>query len=205
TLPARLVAEDLLARVFGAKESLTALSVAVGSLVTPAAIDLLGIRGALVALGLVGPAFVVLAWRHLRAIDASITHRDEEIEVLQQVAMLRVLPVPAIDSLALRVAHADVEAGDDVFRQGDVGDHLYVIADGEADVIRDGRLIRTMGRGEAFGEIALLRTTTRTTTVRARTPLRLYTLDGRAFVSAINGYAASSREADALVRQRLQT
>lgn len=40
TLPARLVAEDLLARQLGAKESLTALSVALGSLVTPPAIDL---------------------------------------------------------------------------------------------------------------------------------------------------------------------
>ncbi len=205
TLPARLVAEDLLARVFGAKESLTALSVAVGSLVTPAAIDLLGIRGALVALGLVGPAFVVLAWRHLRAIDASITHRDEEIGVLQQVAMLRVLPVPAIDSLALHVVHSEIEAGHDVFRQGDVGDHLYVIADGEADVIRDARLIRTMRHGDSFGEIALLRKTTRTTTIRARTRLRLYTLDGPDFVSTISGYPSSSREADTLMTTRLAT
>lgn len=205
TLPARLVAEELLARVFGAKESLTALSVALGSLVTPPAVDLLGIRGALAALGLVGPAVVVLAWPRLRTIDRSITYRDEEIGVLQQVAMLRVLPVPAIDTLALRLAHGDVGAGQDVFRQGDAGDRFYVIADGEADVIRDGRLIRTMRRGDAFGEIALLRSTTRTTTVRARTPLRLYTLDGRDFVSVISGYRSSACEADALVLERLET
>lgn len=205
TLPARLVAEDLLARVFGAKESLTALSVALGSLVTPPAIDLLGIRGALGVLGLVGPALVLLAWPRLQAIDRSITYRDQEIGVLQQVAMLRVLPVPAIDTLALRLAHADVEAGDDVFRQGDAGDLFYVIADGEADVLRDGCLIRTMRSGDAFGEIALLRSTTRTTTVRARTPLRLYALDGRDFVSVISGYGSSSREADALVLQRLES
>lgn len=203
TLPARLVAEDLLARVFGAKESLTALSVAVGSLVTPPAIELLGIRGALALLGLVGPALVALAWRRLRAIDASITYRDEDIGVLQQVAMLRVLPVPAIDNLALRLGRAEVEAGHEVFRQGDVGDLFYVIADGQADVIRDGNLIRTMGPGEAFGEIALLRKTTRTTTVRARTPLRLCTLDGRDFASAISGYPSSGREAETLVVQRL--
>lgn len=205
TLPARLVAEDLLARVFGAKESLTALSVALGSLVTPPAIDLLGVRGALAVLGLVGPALVVLAWPRLQAIDRSVTYRDEEIGVLQQVAMLRVLPVPAIDTLALRLAHVDVEAGQDVFSQGDVGDRFYVIADGEADVVRDGRLIRTMRSGEAFGEIALLRSTTRTTTVRARTALRLYTLDGQDFVSVISGYRSSSRAADALVLERLET
>lgn len=205
TLPARLVSEHLLARVFGAKESLTALSVALGSLVTPPAISLLGVRGALAALGLVAPALVALAWRHLQRIDASISHRDEEIGVLRQVAMLRVLPVPAIDSLALQVRHVTLEAGQVVFSQGDVGDHFYVIADGEADVIGDGRLVRTMGRGDAFGEIALLRKTTRTTTVRARTSLRLYTLDGRHFVSTITGYTSSGREADALVVERLAT
>lgn len=203
TLPARLVADDLLARVFGAKESLTALSVALGSLVTPPAIDLLGVRGALAVLGLVGPVLVALAWRRLKAIDASITHRDEEIGVLQQVGMLRVLPVSAIDGLALHVEHASVEAGDDVFRQGERGDQFYVIADGEADVIRDGRLICTIAQGEAFGEIALLRETTRTTTVQARTSLRLYTLDGRDFVAAVSGYPSSGHEADSLVIERL--
>jgi hypothetical protein len=55
TLVPRLVPEDLLARVFGAFESLAALTVAIGSLVTPPAIDLLGIRGALAVLGLVAP------------------------------------------------------------------------------------------------------------------------------------------------------
>lgn len=72
TLTARLVPEALLARVFGAKESLTALSVAVGSLVTPPAIDLFGVRGALAILGLVGPALVALAWRRLLRIDGSV-------------------------------------------------------------------------------------------------------------------------------------
>jgi len=43
TLPARLVPEELLARVFGVKASLSALAIAVGSFVTPLAIALLGI------------------------------------------------------------------------------------------------------------------------------------------------------------------
>jgi MFS family permease len=182
TLPTRLVPEDLLARLFGAKESLTALSVALGSLVPPPAIELLGIRGALIALGLVAPALVVLAWRRLHAIDASIGHRDDEIAILKRVA-----------------------AGDEVFHQGDHGDRFYVIEDGEADVIGDGRLIHTIGSGDGFGEMALLHDTTRTTTIRARTPLRLCTLDRRHFLSAVTGYQSSAREADTLVRERLGT
>ena len=203
TLVPRLVPEQLLARVFGALESLIALSVAVGSLVTPLAIDLLGIRGALAALGLLAPALVALAWRRLRAIDASIAHRDREVDVLNQVGILRPLPMPAIDDLALHVGHVQVAAGHEVFHQGDRGDLFYVIEAGNAEVIRDERVIHTMGPGEGFGEIALLRDTLRTSSVRAHTELRLYTLDRRRFVSAVSGYRSSAREADAVVEERL--
>jgi MFS family permease len=205
TLASRFVPERLLARTFGAFESLVALTVAAGALVTPPVIDLLGIRGALVALGLVAPTVVALGWRRLRAIDASMVQRDEEIGVLKRIGMFRPLPMPAIDCLALNVSHAHVGPGQDVFHQGDDGDRFYVIDDGEAEVIGDGRLIRTMGPGDAFGEIALLHDTLRTTTVGARTPLTLYTLDRRHFVSAIGGYPTSTREADTLVEDRLQT
>jgi MFS family permease len=129
TLPARLVPDELLARVFGAKESLAALSVALGSLVTPLAIDLLGIRGALAVLGLVGPALVALAWTRLRGIDSSIAHRDEQIGVLNRVGIFRPLPMPAIDRLAVHVDHLHVSAGQEVFHQGDHGDRFYVVAE----------------------------------------------------------------------------
>ena len=203
TLPARLVPEELLARVFGAKASLTAASIAVGSFITPLAIDLLGVRGALVVLGLVAPVAASLAWRRLYAIDAAIAHRDEEIEVLNDVAMFRPLPMPAIDELALHVEHVDVAAGEEVFHQGERGDRFYVIENGEAEVIGDSRVIRTLRSGDGFGEIALLQDTLRTATVRARTPLRLYTLDRRHFLSAVTDYESSEREADALVLDRL--
>jgi len=205
TLPARLVPEELLARAFGAFESLVALTVALGALATPPLIDLLGIRGALVVIGLVAPALVALSWRRLGRIDASIAHRDDEIGVLDKVSMFRPLPMPAIDSLALHVRHAHVAAGQEVFHQGDDGDRFYVIHEGEAEVIGDGRLIRTMGPGDGFGEIALLHDTRRTTTVRARTSLELYTLDRRHFLFAVGGYQSSAREADATVDHRLRT
>jgi MFS family permease len=204
TLPARLVPEELLARVFGAKASLTALSIAVGAFVAPLFIDLLGIRGALVVLGLVAPTLAVLMWQRLRGIDAAIAHRDEEIEVLTSVPMFRPLPMPAIDELALHLDRVDVAAGEEVVVQGEHGDRFYVIEAGEADVIGDGRLIRTLRSRDGFGEIALLHDILRTATVRARTELRLYSLDRHHFLSAVGGYESSEREADALALDRLE-
>jgi MFS family permease len=203
TLLTRLVPDGVLARVMGAFESLVALTVALGSLATPFAIDLLGIRGALVAIGLIAPVSVAIAWRRLRAIDVSIEHRDSEIEVLKKVRMFRPLPMAAIDGLAVHLDHAQFPAGQEIFHQGDPGDRFYVIANGSADVIGDGRLVTTIGPGDGFGEIALLRDTVRTTSIRARTPLELYTLDRDHFLAAIGDYRSSSDEADALVRSRL--
>jgi Cyclic nucleotide-binding domain len=203
TLPARLVPYELLARVFGALESLVAVTVAIGSLITPFVIEFLGVRGALGVLGFPAFALVVLAWRRLRRIDHSIVHRDSEIEVLKRVAMLRPLPMPTIDNLAANVEHARVTVGEDVFRQGDAGDRFYVIENGEADVVGDGRVVNTLGPGDCFGEIALLRDTPRTATVRARTALGLYSLARPEFLLAVGGFSASSREADALLHDRL--
>ena len=84
TLVSRLVPNEDLGRVFGAQESLVALTVALGSLITPLATELLGIRGALIVLGLIGPACVLVARRRLQAIDASVQRRDEEVEALNK-------------------------------------------------------------------------------------------------------------------------
>jgi CRP-like cAMP-binding protein len=84
-----------------------------------------------------------------------------------------------------------------------VGESFYVIVAGEVEVTQNGRLVGGLSDGDAFGEIALLRDVPRTTTVRARTPLTLYTLDRRHFVPTVSGYTASAAEAEAVVETRL--
>ena len=117
--------------------------------------------------------------------------------------MFNPLPIPAIDNLALCVDYLEVAAGDEVIRQGGRGDCFYIIEDGRAEVIGDGRLIRTLEPGDSFGEIALLRDTGRTATVRAGTTLRLHRVERDDFRTTVTGYESSEREADVLVSDRL--
>ena len=202
---ARLAPDEVLARVFGIFEALIALTIGLGSILTPVVIDAAGLRGALLVLGAVCPLLALLAWRRLRAIDDAIEQRDDELEHLRAVPMLQPLPVAVMDRLARYLSHTHVPAGQAVFRQGDAGDRFYVIATGEAQVLGDGRPIRILGSRDSFGEIALLRDVPRTSEVRARTALDLYTLERDVFVPVVTGYRPAAAAADSAITRMLDT
>jgi NADH dehydrogenase len=69
------------------------------------------------------------------------------------------------------------EPGDIVFQQGDLGNSVYVIDEGECEALREQKgereLLATLSRGEYFGEMALLSDTTRNATIRARTAMNV--------------------------------
>ncbi len=94
-------------------------------------------------------------------------------------------------------------AGQAVFHQGDPADRFYVIETGAADVVWDGHLITTLGPGDGFGEIALLRRVRRTATVQAATDLELQALTCDRFLPVVTGFPPSSREARAEVEEML--
>jgi MFS family permease len=203
TLWQRIVPDHVLARLLAFAEAAFALAMAVGSLIAPPVISGLGNKGALIATGCVLPVLAALSYAALRRIDADIRVRTDRIRLLRRVGMLRLLPVPAIESLALNLRHALVPAGVDVFRKGDPGDDFYVIETGRVEIVDDGQRVRELGPGESFGEIALLRSVPRTVSVRAVDDLACAVISGARFVGAVTGFSATSSDADALVRDYL--
>ncbi len=77
------------------------------------------------------------------------------------------------------------EPGQDIFRQGDVGDRIYIILSGEADVVqdRDGKEVfcTRLHAGEFFGEMAILNGSVRSSTVRCKTAMDALSLPKREF------------------------
>lgn len=67
-----------------------------------------------------------------------------------------------VDSMYRR----DVVEGEYVIREGEAGAHLFVAAEGEFEVIKDGKVLGKMGPGKAFGELAILYNCTRTASVK---------------------------------------
>ncbi|MGY1770958.1 MFS transporter [Blastococcus sp. SYSU D00813] len=199
TLLQRLVPDETLARVLALTEAVFSLALALGSLAVPLLVSGLGGNGALVVTGCLLPLAVAVRWAGLRSTDDEIGVRRDRIVLLRRVGMLRLLPVPAVEGLARRVRRVPVAAGADVFREGDPGDDFYVVESGSVAVVSDGREVRRLGPGDAFGEIALLRAVARTATVRALEDSVLAALGGPDFVRAVTGSSAPSSTADRLV------
>lgn len=72
------------------------------------------------------------------------------------------------------------ETGEIIFNEGDIGDFLYIIADGEVEIFhnKEGKdsIIATLHKGEFFGEMALLNQKTRTASVRCTQPTNVLAL-----------------------------
>jgi MFS family permease len=202
TLLQRAVPDQVLARVFGVLETLVLVAVAVGSAVAPLLVSAFGIRGALVATGAFLPVATALAWSGLRRLD-EVAAPTAELELLRAQPLFAPLAAPTLENLAGDLVPVSVAAGEEVVRAGEPGDRFYVVAAGDLDVIVDGRPAGSLGPGDHFGEIALLRDVPRTATVRATTDARLYALARDDFLAAVTGHPASAEAADAVVTERL--
>jgi MFS family permease len=201
TLLQRAVPEVVLARVFGVLESLVLGAIALGAVVAPLLVSGLGVRGALLAIGLFLPILTVLVWRPLRALDAEVA--PPGLELLRSQPIFAPLPAAVLERLASTLTRVPVTAGAEVFHQGDSGRLFYLVGRGEVEVLIEGRPATRLGVGAGFGEIALLRDVPRTATVVATSEGELFALDRDEFIPAVTGHAASAEAADAIIAVRL--
>ncbi len=86
-----------------------------------------------------------------------------------------------------------VPKGRTVIRQGDLGQEFALIVEGQADIVKDGQVVATIGPGAYFGEVALLDSITRTASVVATTDLVLEVLDRRGFNTLLDDLPRLSR------------
>jgi MFS family permease len=203
TLLQRSAPDDVLARVFGVLESILLLTTGIGALLAPVLLNWLGTRGALIVAGLLLPLVVIPAWPRLNAIDRTAQIPVERLRVLEANPIFAPLPGPTLERLAEALQDVHVPGGEEVIRQGEPGDRFYLVKDGTVDVYVDGRKVQTLGPGDSFGEIALLRDVPRTATVKARAKAELYALERRDFLGAVTGFAPSLSAAEAVIGMRL--
>ena len=80
------------------------------------------------------------------------------------------------DSDALQLA-----PGEYLFREGDKGENMYVLLEGEMEILLGDFVLETVKQGALIGEMALIHDNPRTATVIVKTPCRLAEINRRRF------------------------
>ncbi|HCO03376.1 MAG TPA: hypothetical protein DIT48_08460 [Actinobacteria bacterium] len=112
---------------------------------------------------------------------------QEVIRHFKAVPLFSRLSAKGVRAVVQAATEVSVASGKTLVRQGQSGRELFVVIEGEAEVIRSGRRIATIGPGDFVGELAFLSRTERTASVIATTAMKVMVL--------------GSRELDVLVEQ----
>jgi glutamate/tyrosine decarboxylase-like PLP-dependent enzyme len=129
--------------------------------------------------------------------------------VLETVPLLAGLPDSVIQAVRDRGTCVTVAAGEDVIRRWEADRFFYITLSGRYDVLIDGRLIRTMGPGEHFGELAARDWGggygyARTATVRCAQAGQLLRLSSEDFQWLVGTQPAVRTELAKILAERLQ-
>jgi len=91
-----------------------------------------------------------------------------------------------------------------VFREGELGDRVYILLSGRAEVVRrlgdDEQIVAVLGPGECFGEMALLGSAPRNATIRCVEPMTVLSIPKREFgllAANVPGLRASFEQVNA--------
>jgi len=96
----------------------------------------------------------------------------EAEERLAQVPLFSGIKPKELKKLGKRMTERTFSEGDEIMTEGKSGLGFFVIEDGNATVSVGGKIVRTLGPGEHFGEVALIDSGPRSATVVASTDLR---------------------------------
>ncbi len=129
----------------------------------------------------------------------------ERVGLLRRVPLLAHLRGGALAHLARRCVARPVAAGEVLFRSGEPGDALWLVARGRLEVRRGLRVLAEVGPEEVVGELAVLSPEPRAATVLATEASELLGLPRAAFLALLESDAGAARGTLALVAERCRS
>ena len=205
TLLQRLADDRALGGFFGLVVVGILAGVGVGSILAPVAIDLVGLRAAIALSGALLPALAVILFRRLSQADERAAVPEAALNVIASVPLFAPLPPTCLEKLARASSYQTVTAETQVIREGDEGHTFNIVVDGSLEATCEGRHLRTLGTGDCFGEVALLRDIPRTASIRAKTGATLLVLRRPDFLSAVLGTREIAAAVEAIIDRHAET
>lgn len=127
-----------------------------------------------------------------------------DTEVLARLSMFDGASMASLEALATRARRTSLAPGQTVLREGDSGDDVLLVIEGEATVSVGGMLIGTIGPGDCVGEMSLLDGSPRSATVTSMSPLRALVVPGVEFKALLDAEPAVAHRLTATLTARLR-
>jgi CRP-like cAMP-binding protein len=109
--------------------------------------------------------------------------------------------------LSMFVNDSDKEsfpAGHHFFTAGDVGDVMYVVLEGDVDIMLRGKHLESVAPGGVFGEMALIDHRERSADVIAKTDVKVAPIDQKRFLYLIRNHPFFAIEVMKIMTDRLR-
>ncbi len=125
-----------------------------------------------------------------------------QVDQLRSLSLFEGLSDDELAKFAHQFEELEIVAGSSLAKQDDFAYKFFVVLDGDVDVHRDFEHIASLGAGEFFGEMALVKGEKRNARVTAKTRCRLACMMGWDFKTMTEQYPSVAARIDEVVEQR---
>jgi CRP-like cAMP-binding protein len=134
---------------------------------------------------------------------------EHDVETLRKIPLFTGLPTARLKLIAYTKEVVEFAPGEVIVRQGDPADAVYIVTEGEAEVLlqdADGHemILATMSRNSLFGETAVISKGRRTATVRARDRVATFKISADVFLDLVRQSPEISMQVMTVLAQRLE-
>ncbi|TAF96267.1 MAG: Crp/Fnr family transcriptional regulator [Cytophagia bacterium] len=128
----------------------------------------------------------------------------ERVMVLKNTSLFAETPENVLSSIAPIMREVSFEEGQTIFKKGDLGTSMFVIYDGEVGIYDGQMQLATFGRGDVFGELALLDAEPRSASVLAMSDLQVFRIDQADFYDLMDERGEVMRNIIKMLCQRIR-
>lgn len=122
------------------------------------------------------PDHPALEWR-------AVAHkRDAKLDLLARAPLFEDLSRKELGLIARLTEEIEVPAGKKLFSEGETVREFFIVIDGEAEVTRRGKRLRTCQAGDFLGDVSLIAQTSRGLAAIATTPMLLFVMTRQSFL-----------------------
>jgi CRP-like cAMP-binding protein len=98
----------------------------------------------------------------------------------------------------------EVQAGEALFREGEPGDTMFAVVEGNIEIALGGQVVERVGPGGVLGELALIDASPRAATATAAVTSRVVSIDKRHFIFLVQEHPTFALQVMAVIAERLR-